>query len=41
MCLAAVSDKAAVVQSTWVGAGEVVLQRGEQIKMEIAAWRGL
>jgi len=30
MYLAGVSDKAAGVQSAWVGAGEVVLRRGEQ-----------
>lgn len=33
--------KAAVVLSTWAGAGEVAHQRGAQRKKEIAAWRGL
>lgn len=41
MCLAGVSDKAAGVRSAWVGAGEAVLRKGEQIKMETAARRGL
>lgn len=40
MCLASTPDKAACTQSTWVGGGEVVLWRGQQIKMEIATWRG-
>lgn len=41
MRLAGGSEKAAGMQSVWVGAGETVLRRGEQIKMEIAAWKSL
>lgn len=41
MRLAGGSKKAASVQSTWVGDGKAVLRRGEQIKMEITAWKSL